>query len=435
MALITDPDSLNQGTEVVFDAAAKTIQLVAAGNLSNDGVTLQALYSFAKEEWKNDANLIKYPFPFVAITPEQFEFVNTWTPADATTVNLIRRAGFAVKNADGSSAEEYAGIITLGTLGASDQVYYQQEDGGAPTDIVLTGAVDQCVKVFGDAANGNFDYRGFMKLFVREQAKQYAQADLDTIGVTNMTYQAYRFPLANADDLKVTHSDVVADAYSVNITYYDTPVQRTIGGTAYDFDVVIDGNNLHSLEEIYEAVQSALRKNADIDAGAGTVTGKTADELLAFVGDNLQTAQGVVIDNFLEIDTNRQTLTDAAGTTVQYPFVAAGSIVFNQTLVDDPDAIYVLFYADNYDSASAEIVLDDDDNPIQGNITQTTVTFSYDYDGDTAGGGASIDKNVILVGIGLDSAQYVSAPFTITRTTQNSLSLVGSLERNYDNAA
>ena len=48
MALITDPDNLNQNTEVVFDAAAKTIQLVVAGNFSNDGVTLLALYSFTK---------------------------------------------------------------------------------------------------------------------------------------------------------------------------------------------------------------------------------------------------------------------------------------------------------------------------------------------------------------------------------------------------
>ena len=60
MALIIDPDNLNQGTEVVIDTGALTIDLALAGNLSEDGVTLQALYSFLKEEWRTDAT--KIPF-------------------------------------------------------------------------------------------------------------------------------------------------------------------------------------------------------------------------------------------------------------------------------------------------------------------------------------------------------------------------------------
>lgn len=68
MALIVDPDDLNQGTEVTFATGAKTITLSQAGNLSTDGVTLKALYSFCKEEWKNDAALIPFEFPFVPIT-------------------------------------------------------------------------------------------------------------------------------------------------------------------------------------------------------------------------------------------------------------------------------------------------------------------------------------------------------------------------------
>ena len=46
MALIFDPDDLNQGTEVTFNTGAKTIALNLAGNLSTDGVTMKALYSF-----------------------------------------------------------------------------------------------------------------------------------------------------------------------------------------------------------------------------------------------------------------------------------------------------------------------------------------------------------------------------------------------------
>jgi hypothetical protein len=50
MAKLTDPDSLHQGVEVDFSTTAKTIALNIAGNLTTDGVTLQCLYSFCKEQ-------------------------------------------------------------------------------------------------------------------------------------------------------------------------------------------------------------------------------------------------------------------------------------------------------------------------------------------------------------------------------------------------
>jgi len=37
MAIIFDPDNLNDGTEIVIDTTAKTVKLVVAGNLSEDG--------------------------------------------------------------------------------------------------------------------------------------------------------------------------------------------------------------------------------------------------------------------------------------------------------------------------------------------------------------------------------------------------------------
>ena len=54
MPLINDPDQLNQGTEITIDTTLKEITLNIAGNLSNAGVTGQALYSFLKEEWRTE---------------------------------------------------------------------------------------------------------------------------------------------------------------------------------------------------------------------------------------------------------------------------------------------------------------------------------------------------------------------------------------------
>lgn len=50
MALITDPDLLAQGVEVTITTGTRQITLNLAGDLSADGVTMQCLYSFLKEE-------------------------------------------------------------------------------------------------------------------------------------------------------------------------------------------------------------------------------------------------------------------------------------------------------------------------------------------------------------------------------------------------
>jgi hypothetical protein len=93
MAVITDPSDLSS-TEVTITTGTRQITLNEAGNLSDDGVTFQALYSYLKEQWKDDSSLIPFPFPLVAITPEQFEFVEDWEPDSDTTRKLIRTGGW-----------------------------------------------------------------------------------------------------------------------------------------------------------------------------------------------------------------------------------------------------------------------------------------------------------------------------------------------------
>lgn len=228
MAKIIDPTDLVRSTtlgqlgvdgNIWIDVTAKTISMAVYGLLSTDGATLQAVYSYLKDEWKTDTELIKFPFPMTAITPEQFEFTDTWQPADVTTSDLFRDGGYAIKNVNGTSAEEYIGIITLGSIGASDQVYYQPiDDAEASLNITLPGVVNQCVKVYGDGGGhgidnaSSYETRAFLNIFVREQAKLYSQSSHTDIGVTTFTYQAYRFPLANGDDLKITHTDVQIDS-------------------------------------------------------------------------------------------------------------------------------------------------------------------------------------------------------------------------------
>ncbi|MGV6830298.1 MAG: hypothetical protein ACWA5P_01890 [bacterium] len=453
--LITDPDQLNQATEVVFDTSAKTIQLLEAGNLTADGVVLKTVYSFCKEEWKNDPLLIPFEFPFVPITDEFYELVEGWNWADQATRNLIRRGGFLVRDTSGNVTEHWAGIAILGAE-SDDQIYY--DTGAGATDFVYQGNTAEVVQVISDPnGDGNyvdgFDRSSNITAYNREQGQLYSVGSTSANGEANLLApKLFSLTVNTGTDLKITTSDgdidTLAPYTGMSITYNATPQSRTIGASNFDFGIIIDGNG-GTAEQIYEFVQRQLRQTGDIDADASVLAGKTADELLRFVGDNLETLSatnpdgggtGVYIDNFQAADTNRITFNDNTGTGRTFPFVAAGTISVNVNLQNDAAAEYFMFFTDangnQYGTSSAIIVNDNGGSPIEGLISgQSSISFDFDYDGNVQGGRtAGTDADVTLVAIGLDTGQYVRATGTITRSNANSFSLTAALERNYENA-
>lgn len=186
---------------VYFDTYDRKVWLIKQGNLSDDGVYLQALYSFAKEEWKADDYLIKFDFPFIAITPEQFEITQGWqwwddtiTPAGETgrtTRQLIRRSGWEEVNPDGSTTDKiYTGVITLGTFQAgTDNAYYRLGTNPSTTadtqNFVFTGPVDEGVLIY--------DYNfGNTSLFANgvSTGNTFADGDLNFTGAAQITRAA-----------------------------------------------------------------------------------------------------------------------------------------------------------------------------------------------------------------------------------------------------
>lgn len=450
MALITDPDDLNQGTEVTINTTTKEITLTTTGNLSDDGVTGQAFYSFLKEEWKNDSALIPYPFPMVSITPEQFEFVEGWVPTNDTTRNLLRSCGWREITAADVVEREYMGIVSLGNIDPSSQPYYAFSSDTAATDFDFTGVVNQGIQTFGDATNGNFDKRSdTLTLFIRTQGNTYDSATSTSIGLTALNYIANRFPLAEDIDLKITASDSDIQNNSpytgMTISLYPSAQTRTIGGVSYNFGVIIDGNQ-GTAEQIYEFVQYQLRQGTDIDVDVGPANiGNLQDEMVEFVGDTLKTklinngdggGGGVFIDGYQNADINRLVFVDSTGTGRTFPFVASGSLIFNTNASNDSDLVYRMFFTSGFGTGSAILVDDNDGADISGTLGgASSVAFTFDYDNNTQGGRtAGTDANVTVVAIGLDTAQYVAAEGTITRAVGQNISLVAPLERNYSNA-
>jgi hypothetical protein len=518
MAKLVDPDSLNQNTEVNILSGERKIDLAIAGNLNNDspgqtsGVTLQALYSFLKEEWIADANLNKYRFPLKGITKFKFDWQNSWHPNDQQTRDLLRDAGW--KEVDG---REQACIISLGDFHATtDQAYYQNVVGfdQDPVNFDKTGALNESYMTY--SGEGPLEYRTFGKFYLRIAGKSYDEGNLIVDqGWATIEYDAYRIPLSNAIDPNITLSgeaDMAGAPFSgmamqfipgetyetfdyANVPYSSGEVvysgerwyqvgyhvedtsdppphadyvsfsgeRELASGEFYAYNRIIDGNNATNLE-IYEFAQFRLRSgedinNDDLGLGFGTVNGDVAVPLLGFVGTTLVTNPGVFIDNyninfknaiqFSDITVDGDINADGNGldsewvpetsTIRTFPFVSAGTMKFNVALQGDGDAEYWMYFANAngnvYDDTSAICVEDADGVPISGEVQGSgEITFSFSYSGNNQGGRTpDTNADVILIAMGLDSAEWVEGTFTIIEATGLDFSVNAPDERNYDN--
>lgn len=456
MALIVDPDLLQSGIDITIDTTARTFTLnqdAVGGNLTRDGVTLQAIYSFLKEEWKSDNTLIPFPFPMLAITPEQFEFIDDWEPATDATRKLIRRGGWAEVQANGSRKREYLGVITLGNIDAGDTAYYAFASDTQKSNFTFDGPVNEPIQTFGDPTNGDFDKRAeVLTLFIREQGKTFGQVTSTEIGVLDITYKVERFPLSeNIDlDIEATDADIetLAPYTGMSIEFFDIAQSQLMGASSYDFGVVVNANGGTS-KQVYEYIQYQLRQDLDINAGTNViVNGLLANAMAEFVGARLDTlfvsnpgggGGGVFINAINATSVNDVRYIDNLETYRTFPFVAAGTINFSDTLSADPDAVYRMFFTSTptgeFGTSTAILVNDADGVPISGTVGGLpSVSFTFDYDGNTQGGRTSeTNASVTIVAIGLENAQYVLATGTIGRSTANTITLVSALERNYSN--
>jgi hypothetical protein len=446
MAKITTRAGLVVGTELTIDETLKTFMLNVAGNLiAKDGVTLQALYSKFVELWAT-ASYQDSQFPMYSIDAlsGQFQFgtdgstFSGWKPANDATRQMLRDGGWSEFSSAGVLNRQYVGIVSLGGVSSGAQLYYQRALAGAAANFTFSDAANEGIQVFGDATNGAFDTRTYFKGYVREYGKKYKDSILADTGKTATGAYLVNLLLSNEDDLKILANDAAmtgAPYNNINITYFATDQNRLIGGTNYPFRVIVAGNGA-TLEQIYTKVQFLLRQSTDIDSGAGTVTGKTAAALMAFVGDTLQTTQGVYIDNIQAGDSNRITFQDQNGIVRSNPYSSAGTITFNSVLVGAGSSYRMMYTTgpgalDDYGQSGAITVLDAAAAPITGVISSGSISFSFNYDSDTAGGPAGTDKPVTIIGIKPGTGKFVVATGVLTRSKAIALSLVSEQDRAY----
>jgi len=470
---ITDPDAIafeisaaaDQSAFNTFFASAteelligyntKLIALkVQSGVMGNDGITLKAVYSKLKDAWISNDTLIKFPFPMGPITDEQFEMINGWNfdivndsgtdSINANTTELLRTGGWQVLNDSGNTTEEWAGIISLGDLAATDQVYYDQsndETTDSTVNFVLKGKVNQAVQIYNDVDGTgvgslpDFNRRGYFKMFVREWKKIFGKADFVDIGVTTATFQAYRFPLTAPDDLKVTLAEEVVSGAAGFIT-----------ATSGDGTTQVYTAAAHGLAVGDVVTVSGSSPTAGYDVTSGTITAVTTNTFSILGSESGATSTAAVQkDVFANISvtyaedasSGRITNADIKGT------VTAGTVTLGEVYQDNAgrwfevtatgtiDASGVADYTNNggtatlasYSEGEREISIGDG----------TYFAFSVIIDGDTTdaaydGGAASTIDIYTYIQYALRLATDINAatpPAVIGKTADTLLGFVG----------
>lgn len=469
MALLDDPDQLTDSalddgsTNVFINIATKRIKLVPGqgGLIAADGVTEKAIYSFLKEEWRADPNtkgLAAIDFPMQPITDEFYNLIDGWDWEDATTEQSIRRGGWAVLNGSGATTKHFAAFAILNAE-SDDQIYYDL--GAGAVNFTFPGNTAEAIQVIDDPnGDGNYadgyDRSGNITVYSREQGQLFNLNSSTAVGESSLLApKLFSLALPTGADGNIVDNDITiagsAPYTGMTITRYSTPQSRTIGASSRDFGWIIDGNNA-TKQQIYSFVQWALRQATDQDAGTGTLNGNLMPELLEFSGSTLKTkaavnaeagGTGVYIDNFNTTDTNDLVFVDNTSTERTFPFVAAGTLNFNANLVNDPDAVYRVYFTDGvtagleYGNGTAILVEDEGSVALSGNVgAQASIPFTFDYDGNNQGTRTpGTDVNVTAIASGLDGSQYVRTTATITRSNANSINFVANVERNFANPA
>ena len=205
-----------------------------------------------------------------------------------------------------------------------------------------------------------------------------------------------------------------------------------------------------TLKQIYTFVQAKLRQSGSINdvSGGTSVIGKTASLLMNWTAKLIcgfytptnpaGGGSGVMVEGLSDADVNSITFYDNTAATRDYPFVSAGTLSFNSNLTSGGTGYYVLYYTDlsatnDYGTVDAVIVNNKLGNPISGTITGASISFTYDFTNDTAGGLRTPNTvtGVTLVAGNPGVAKPVVATGSLTESKVISISAVAEQDRAY----
>jgi len=465
---------------IYFDVANGRIELITAEELAQIdfgsgaednpltnqlGIKLEALYAFENQERRIDENLRKYDRYFKGTFKfgGAYEVLNSrkFDDADGTNTstttddrNKVRGSGWIERDSSGNIGRIYYGVKSLGNIEATSQPYYQLVAGDVPYDFAKSGPVDEAIQVYGDAGvdsnTTTFDLRTYLSMKVRTFGYNYDEKVLADSGVTQM--DGYNSGFALGESVHLTSgsynlSDVyggsqVAPWTGMSLEELDTPqTESGFNEADGDFTWVLHNNDSGSLDQCVAYLDALAQTDDDINAHADNVThGKRVGVWYSYdaqgriVTQSGADTKGLFIENIPTTDEQSIVFTADDGSHKTLPFNVAVSISVGATAVADTNAWYHAFFLADYNTSSAVTVVDNTSSPVKGNVSNDAVDnkiqFGFDYDGDTIGGTAGTDKDVVFLCEGDGGATQAKTVFTITRNSTVTAAAEPSLETN-----
>jgi hypothetical protein len=277
--------------------------------------------------------------------------------------------------------------------------------------------------------------------------------DTDSYGIVNgavATKLAYyvgdilhSWPGVNFDDFNanITNEIVLHDITAGSGAGYgldsedvpNTSTERTYPFTAAGNMVfsqnLVDESDANTLYRMYfKNIREQTQSDFTITGASGAAA--TLNSTLADLSNIAQDDYFIVSGFTTDLENNGVKKATGAGTSNSVAYTDA----LGRTQVDDAGGDSVTVEEQPFDTLSAIVVDDNGDVDISGQITQQTIGFDFDYDGNVQGGRASgTDAKVVVVAQGLPGAEIDFAEFTITRTTGLNFPVNVADELTYDN--
>ena len=274
--------------------------------------------------------------------------------------------------------------------------------------------------------------------------------DTDTYGTVNgnvavrLAYYVgdtlHSWPGVNFDDFdsnitnEIVLHDITVDGGGLDSE--DVPVSSsertypfTAAGNMVFSDNLVNETNADTRYVMYfKNIREQTRTDFSIESasGASATLSTTSGDL-----SNISNGDYFLISGFTtNSDNNGVKVATGNGTATSVDYDDA----LGNTQIDETAGDTVTVEEQPYDTNSAIIVDDNSGTDIDGQVSQATIAFDFNYDGNTQGGRtAATNAKVVVVAQGLNDSEWIFGEFTITRSTGLTFPVNAPDERTYLN--
>jgi hypothetical protein len=320
-------------TDWQYDAGLKKLK----HNTGTTRITVNALYSEIMDEFDNAVQMDD-TIPMKANTPTEYELINGWTFSADTDLGYLYGGSIKVNQ----TGDLWANFYTLGTIGASAVVYWNQNNVlVAQHPGYTTGHIDQLINV---APLGVATDSRYVTAYIHTWGDKF---DCFRIAAP-ATGGRNPVPLATSTDINNATLLATVGAYAgLSITFGATTADFNQDGSNENYDVTINCGASFTVAQVYEWLKWSCRNGASGNlngvqsqfyryANSAYVENKEAP-FGSFAGGKFFGARGVLLTNFMAGDTNSIILIDAGGVTRQAPTQISVAV----TNVVSGDRVYV----------------------------------------------------------------------------------------------